>query len=281
MDATTVGATLRAERLRRCQQLTTIAAETKIRREILEALENDEFDHIPGGAYRRSFLRQYARTLELDEDEVVATFQQQYIEPPLPLPVPPKTKPFGYLPGLVCLVLAAVGFAGLYRVAQSAHPEKGYDSAVPVRLSQHAGQERPKPDTTTSTASADRLAPTVMGPSRNDAPAGTASSADSSTPAVHVTFNVMERVWVSVKCDGNESYTGVLAPPESKMFEATHTVTVLIGNAGGVSILVNGSPVGPIGAHGEIQLLELTPSGVRRLPRHLAPPTERTPPPET
>src|SRR5438552_17032871 len=129
MDATTIGATLRAERLRRCQQLTAIAAETKIRRQILEALENDQFDQIPGGSYRRSFLRQYARTLELNEDEVVAAFQQQYIEPPLPLPVPPKTKPFGYLPGLVCLVLAASGFVGLYSVAKSAHSDGGYDPA--------------------------------------------------------------------------------------------------------------------------------------------------------
>lgn len=273
MDATTVGATLRAERLRRCEQLATIAAETKIRRQILEALENDEFDQIPGGAYRRSFLRQYARTLELNEDEVVAAFQQQYIEPPLPLPVPPRTKPFGYLPGLVCLVIAAAGFVGLYTVAQSARD----DPAVPVPP--HAGRVRPKADATV--ASADRLATTAMGPSRNDAPASAVGSADSSTAAVHVKFNVMERVWVSVKCDGNETYTGILAPAESRSFEAAHTVTVLIGNAGGVAIFVNGSPVGPIGAHGEIQLLELTPSGARHLPRHLGPPTETTPPPET
>ena len=104
MAATTIGATLRAERLRQSQQLTAIAAETKICPRILEALEDDQFDQIPGGAYRRSFLRLYARALGLNEDELVAAYQQQHEEPPLPLPVPPKTKPSEFLPGLVCLV---------------------------------------------------------------------------------------------------------------------------------------------------------------------------------
>jgi len=66
MAATTIGATLRAERLRQGQQLSTIAAETKIGRQILEALEDDQFDQIPAGAHRRSFLRQYARALGLN-----------------------------------------------------------------------------------------------------------------------------------------------------------------------------------------------------------------------
>ena len=124
MAATTIGATLRAERLRHNQQLSAIAAETKIGRHILEALEDDQFNRIPGGAYRRSFLRQYARALGLNEDEVVAAYQQQHEEPPLPLPVPPKTKPSGFLPGLACLVLAAAGFAGLYSFSR-AHTRRG------------------------------------------------------------------------------------------------------------------------------------------------------------
>lgn len=280
MAATTIGTVLRAERLRQCQQLNAIAAETKIRRQILEALEDDQFDQIPGGAYRRSFLRQYARALGLNEDEAVASFLQQYEEPPLPLPVPPKTKPIGYLPGLVCLVLAAAGFAGLFNFAQSAHPEGKYEAVAPVRLPPQAAPARPKSDATIS--SADRFATNATVPPRNDdAPASAVNSADSSTAAVRVKFKVLEPVWVSVKCDGNQTYIGMLATAESRVFEAMHSVTVLIGNAAGVAIFVNGSPVGPIGARGETQLLELTPSGARRLPRHLGPPKETTYPPET
>ena len=118
-------------------------------------------------------------------------------------------------------------------------------------------------------------------PQNEDVPATPVGSADTSTAAVRVKVNVLEPVWVSVKCDGNQTYTGMLAAAESRVFEATHTVTVLIGNAAGVAIFVNGSPVGPIGGRGEIQLLELTPSGARHLPRHLGPPKETADPPET
>jgi hypothetical protein len=41
----------------------------------------------------------------------------------------------------------------------------------------------------------------------------------------------------------------------------------IVGNAGGLEMTVNGKSVGPIGPHGEIRLLELTPAGARIVPR--------------
>jgi len=78
---------------------------------------------------------------------------------------------------------------------------------------------------------------------------------------MRVTFMATEPVWLSVKCDGNPSYTGTLIGPESKTFEASKAVSVLIGNAGGVTISLNGKSIGPVGAHGEARSLEITSSG--------------------
>jgi hypothetical protein len=83
---------------------------------------------------------------------------------------------------------------------------------------------------------------------------------------VRVAFTATEPVWISVKCDGALSYTGTLVEPETKTFEASTAVTVMLGNAGGVTISLNGKPVGPVGGHGETRSLELTPNGVRGLP---------------
>src|SRR5215475_14318917 len=118
---TSLGDTLRAERMRRGMDLTTLAAETKIRRDILEAIERNQFDSIPGGAYRPSFLRQYAHALGLDESEAIAAFHQQYEEPDLPLPTPPKnTRPRRILElGWVLAIAAAV--LGVYKIAESLH----------------------------------------------------------------------------------------------------------------------------------------------------------------
>jgi hypothetical protein len=85
-----------------------------------------------------------------------------------------------------------------------------------------------------------------------------------------VAFTATEPVWVSVKCDGAPSYTGTLEGPETKTFDAVNVVTVLIGNAGGLAISLNGSPIHPVGARGEVELLELTPGGARRIHRPAA-----------
>src|SRR5215472_6917910 len=119
--ATSLGDTLRAERMRRGMDLTTLAAKTKIRRDMLEAIERNQFDSIPGGAYRASFLRQYAHALGLDEEEAIAAFHQQYEEPVLPLPTPPKnTRPRRILE-LGWLLAIAAAVLGVYKIAESLH----------------------------------------------------------------------------------------------------------------------------------------------------------------
>ena len=69
---TSIGDTLRRERLRRGLDLDKVAAETKIGRHQLEAIEANQFDRLPGGVFARSFIRQYARLLELDDEEIIA-----------------------------------------------------------------------------------------------------------------------------------------------------------------------------------------------------------------
>jgi hypothetical protein len=82
-----------------------------------------------------------------------------------------------------------------------------------------------------------------------------------------VSFTATEPVWVSVKCDGNAIYAGTLEVPESKAFDATGAITAVIGNAGGVEISLNGKPVAPLGVHGEVETIELTLHGARRIAR--------------
>src|SRR5215469_14916021 len=77
---TSTGETLRRERLRRGWSLEQVAAETKITLHLLEAIESDQFDRLPGGVFARNFVRQYARVLKLDEYEVLTSFRQQFEE---------------------------------------------------------------------------------------------------------------------------------------------------------------------------------------------------------
>ena len=63
-----LGATFRREREARGVALEQIAEETKIGIRLLRAIENEQFDRLPGGIFNKSFVRQYARYLGLDEE---------------------------------------------------------------------------------------------------------------------------------------------------------------------------------------------------------------------
>src|SRR4051812_5445492 len=61
-----IGASLREARLRQRIDISEIESETKIRAKYLRALENEEWDLLPGPTYVKSFLRTYAEALGLD-----------------------------------------------------------------------------------------------------------------------------------------------------------------------------------------------------------------------
>src|SRR6201989_2061975 len=61
-----IGATLREARMRQRIDISEIESETKIRAKYLRALENEEWDLLPGPTYVKSFLRTYADALGLD-----------------------------------------------------------------------------------------------------------------------------------------------------------------------------------------------------------------------
>jgi len=48
--------------------LRQIATSTKISMGVLEALERDDFSHLPGGIFSRAFVRAYATEVGLDRD---------------------------------------------------------------------------------------------------------------------------------------------------------------------------------------------------------------------
>ena len=76
-----VGETLRRERLRRKVDLARVSEELKISSRMLEAIEADEYDKLPGGVFAKSFVRQYAAVLGLDEEEVATQFEQAVQSP--------------------------------------------------------------------------------------------------------------------------------------------------------------------------------------------------------
>lgn len=73
----TVGQDLRAARLRRGDDLATVSRALKIRKDHLEALEEDRIEALPGRTYAVGFVRTYSEYLGLDQGACVERFKSQ------------------------------------------------------------------------------------------------------------------------------------------------------------------------------------------------------------
>jgi hypothetical protein len=69
-----IGATLRKARNRRKVELSEVEAATKIRTRFLRAIEDEDWDTLPGDVYARSFIRTYAGYLGLDGQRLAEEF---------------------------------------------------------------------------------------------------------------------------------------------------------------------------------------------------------------
>jgi transcriptional regulator with XRE-family HTH domain len=95
-----IGRSLREARESRGLELGQVAAVTRIRTSYLAALENEHFEALPGRAYARAFLREYAEFLGLDGQSFLNEFdarcpdvEEQPIAPAR-LPQPIRLKPY-------------------------------------------------------------------------------------------------------------------------------------------------------------------------------------------
>lgn len=78
---TDIGSTLREARMRARIDMTEVEARTKIRPKYLRAIENEEWDLLPGPVYVKSFLRTYGDFLGLDSRLLVDEYKRRYERP--------------------------------------------------------------------------------------------------------------------------------------------------------------------------------------------------------
>ena len=277
-----VGETLRRERLRKELSLEQISRETKISARLLDALEQDQYDRLPGGVFAKSFTRQYARYLGLDEEELAAEVEKAinpiadlpaFATPPEPeFKVPRVTEWEGggrsnssLLPALagvvtVMLVCSAV-YAWWLRSRRPAPaitaPAATHSATVPIA-------EKPAEPATPIPAAAGANSLEAAAKSTS-APGLPVPPAEPGAP-LHVSLAADSNVWVHVWADNKSILEGTLAPGAERSVDASDAVRIRTGNAGDLHVVVNGKPAGEIGPKGQIRIVEVTAKGVQILP---------------
>jgi cytoskeleton protein RodZ len=303
---TSIGEVLRRERLKRQLDIQGVSSELKIAPRLLQAIEDEDFDKLPGGVFTRSFVRQYARLLDLDEDEISSELQR-ILEPQATSPNSPSAAQaeiplprvdaweavgdknprwFKSLPALAMVVVIMLACSAIYSWLQRPHRSAPPQSAsVPVQpanaqvpaappsapgsLSEFAAAADRKSESRLANATSPGSAQPAPSLASNPPP----TAAPSSNAPVRVEMTAEEPVWVSVRGDGKYLFSGTLEAKESRTAEAESAVTLRLGNAGGIDISLNGKPIGPVGPKGQIRTIQLTSGGFQILPEASKPPS--------
>ncbi len=266
----TFGNRLKREREHREMSLAQISQSTKIATRFLRALEEDRFEELPGGIFNRGFVRAYARSLGIDEEQTVADYRsateavQPEINEPVPLPAEPVIRfsednesPASKRLWQGIAVAILVSLIGWF--IWKDHHKRAVDTRVssakhsPAEQSPQIAIPPPQPPATTSpvVASSTALPPPKNLPSR-ESPA---------TGFFVVRVKTREECWISIKADGKQIMKEVLPADSEKSVQASNEVTIKTGNTGGVDFFLNGSKLPAQGGTDEVKTIRFNSGG--------------------
>jgi cytoskeleton protein RodZ len=264
-----IGETLRRRREERGLSLEQASFQSKVPLRLVQTLESDDYQYLPDPLYLTGLLRNYAGFLGLDPSGLDAEFQRAIHRRPPPMPATAAPRPATALPWKTArwTVAAILMAAPLLLVALFLATMRESDNVAPspavepkTEIVAPAGGE--------AVASADRLtdgtaspaspAPVAEAPApRAEPPAATLPAATkpaaAGASAGHVLIaRAQEQTWLSVRADAQDRREVLLQAGQTARFEAEATFHVIVGNAGGVTLSLDGTPLPPLGRPGEV-----------------------------
>lgn len=223
-----VGEILKKRREELGMDLREISETLKIKYTYLKSLEDDDLKNLPPEVYVKAYLNSYARSLNLDPEEILNTYNLQ-ASPPQPekrpfqnaLPSPKKNTRLKYflIPSLIlCLAIA------LASMQFKRPPAPQPPAIIPVE------------------------------PARKNLP-------EQATAQQVLEIKAHDLTWLQVISDKTQSQELMMRPGESVTWHADNSFSLKIGNAGGIKIFFNGKDIGKLGEKGQVIKLSLPENG--------------------
>lgn len=284
----TLGQRLREERERRGLSIEHLATQTRIHPDYFRAIERDDTASLPGGFFYRSFVRQYARLMELPESayqaeldrslesEIQDASGRETALPDRQISVPrmptgrtdPAEETRRWAVRLAALILAVAACTGgvviwqrwpLWTTSRPAVPET--PPSIPATSTPAptvAQGPAPAPVETQPPATPAASTETTP-PAGTPAPSATAPAQPSGP--VRVILRATEMTWVGVWQGQKVLFSDVIHPGETRGFGSEDKLRVRLGNAGGVTVEWNGRVIPPPGPRGQVRTLDFWADG--------------------
>jgi len=298
-----VGRILRSARERQGREVAEIADELCLTQQYLRAIEEDDVKNLPGIFFYKNFVRQYAAIVGVKQSEIlpgVEALTAAAEEPVLPGALaPPPVRPMDPIvadsnrryfanarTGLSVAGLAVAMMAGSAFYAWWIRPKEVVAAKpLPPAVVQQAVQQpvqqvaqpvaQPGAQPVAQPVSEPALASVAVSP-QNPSPAQTPTvqvTAEAQTQTTadginHVVLNLAatEKTWLSITSEGKRIFSGFLEPSQTKILTGLDAARMTVGNAGGINVLLNGKPIGPIGKSGQVRVVLFTPDNFEVLP---------------
>jgi len=248
MPSTPFGDRLKREREMRGVSLDEVSAATRIAPKYLEALENDQWDQLPGGVFNRGFIRSIGRFLGLDVDSLVAEYDlvTQGQKQSGAASSPPQQFQKNWTPFVVaCVILLVILAGGAFLVAH-------FGPRIISRLRHSHGAVSTPAYSSPATASAGAPAST---PAVLPSPA---SPGDPSTDPLELKVEAGKPAGVTIFADDRQIFEGHFEPGDSRRFEAHDNFKITSSEASALLLELNGQTLPPVGTPGEPGSITLT-----------------------
>jgi cytoskeleton protein RodZ len=302
------GEKLKLEREKRKISLEQISSTTKIGTRMLQALEEDKFNQLPGGIFNKGFVRAYSRCIGLDEDQTVAEYLEASGDAPPPSTeivapedngrenegslsrleasngAPARQLPWGWFAAVLLVVALALSFWSHSRWEHQRPPVQptATTTAAPVPATTPPGEVPsgvPGNAKVHGAASAVSPSPTTGSPAGGPAKPASPKTSQDLTPAVPasapgeftVVIQAHEESWISITADGRAISSELLPTGSERTVHGRNEIIVKAGNAGGVDFRLNGQKLDVGGESGEVKTVTFGPRGI--LPNAPAPPS--------
>ena|SRR3989442_1285366 len=264
-DMANLGASFKQARESKGISLDKIAAETRISTRFLQAIEDEEFNLLPGGIFNRGFVRTYAEKLGLDPVQALADYERLTIlREPTEIPAAPtapreKTNRHLYPVAIGGLVLLIVIFYVATRESSNLAQTASAPPAPPPASAPAVVQPAPPAAAPTP--------PTPPPPETATSPVPKPEPAPP-TAALRIDVEVKEETWIKVDADGKAVNPGeLLGPGMTRHFAAQNSVNLTIGNAAGLVLKINDMPAKDLGTSGKVRELRITPDTIKNFVR--------------
>ncbi|GGN71779.1 membrane protein [Streptomyces albiflavescens] len=239
-EENSIGRALRQARVEAGLTVDDVSNATRVRIAIVQAIEHDDFAPCGGDVYARGHIRTLARAVHLDPAPLLARYDAEHGGRPAPTPaaplfeaerIRPERRGPNWTAAMVAAIVAVIGFVGFTVV-------KGSDSGDDTKTRVAEGS-------TPTTSKPVKTKPTETKPA--DPKPDPSDSAIAAAPQDKVTVQVSAadgRSWISAKDhNGRMLFDGLLKQGESKTFQDSSKINLILGDAGAIQLYVNGKKI--------------------------------------